>query len=526
LNESLPSSWTWAKGEDLFSFIRGVSYDKANATSQSGEGRVAILRAGNLQDGRIKFEDLVFVPPKYVREEQLLKRGDLVIAMSSGSASVVGKVAVAQDDYSDFSFGAFCGLLRPETADLGNWLAHYFQTKSYRSEISRASAGININNIKREHLLEPDIPLAPLNELRRIVAKLQALLGRVDACRKQLEQVPHLLKQFRQSVLSAACSGDLTNDSLLKPKSAGSAEEFLENVRFKRFELWKQAEIAKRKGKTSPSTEEKLKAKYPKPREINKTELPEIPEHWSWASLDEICYRLTYGITVRPKYVSDGIPLISAREIRLGQVDLTKANRISQEDYENLREKCKIYQSDVLFSKTGTVGSVARVKISQPLCSSQNIAVISPLIDSAFLELILRSPAIQKRAAEAITQTAVGDLQLGFLAQFPIPIPPLWEQREIASRVEALFKIADAVEDRYRKAQEQLDKLPQAILAKAFRGDLVPQDPTDEPASALLERIRAAKAGSGKPARKTRQPPPKSKQQQANPLPFTTAAEG
>ena len=92
------------------------------------------------------------------------------------------------------------------------------------------------------------------------------------------------------------------------------------------------------------------------------------------------------------------------------------------------------------------------------------------------------------------------------MLKIPIIVPPLFEQTEIVRRVEAMFKIADAVEDRYRKAREQLDKLPQSILAKAFRGELVPQDHDDEPASALLERIRAAKAEAGGAVKKSKRP--------------------
>jgi len=468
LKRSLPPSWTWAKGEDLFSFIRGVSYDKASATSQSGEGRVAILRAGNLQNGCIEFEDLVFVPQNYVRDEQLLKRGDLVIAMSSGSASVVGKVAVVQDDYSDFSFGAFCGLLRPVTADLGNWLAHYFQTKSYRNEISRAAAGININNIKREHLLEPDIPLAPLNELRCIVVKLEELLGRVEACQKRLEQVPRLLKQFRQSVLAAACSGQL------------SAE-------------WRG-------------------------EKQNTEDANELPEGWSVKTIGELETFIGSGIT--PKggstvYVNEGVPFIRSQNVYASGLVLDDVAYVTEAMHAAM-SRTHLKPSDILLNITGA--SIGRSSVVPETFTignvNQHVCIIrlQPEALPKYVSMFLNSPAGQ----DLIFGTQVGMTRQGLnynqLRAFSIPLPPPEEQQEIISRVEALITFASTIEDHLRKAQKQLDKLPQSILSKAFRGELVPQDPDDEPASVLLERIKAEKSKTEKPEKKNKRPlVPKSK---------------
>lgn len=121
--------------------------------------------------------------------------------------------------------------------------------------------------------------------------------------------------------------------------------------------------------------------------------------------------------------------------------------------------------------------------------------------------------------------TAQKNINMEILTKVAVPVPPLAEQQEIVRHVESLFQIADTVEGHYRKAQEQLNKLPQSILAKAFRGELVPQDPTDEPASALLERIRAEKMNGSKATRKTKQPQRKTGRRPAA-LPFTKAAEG
>lgn len=111
--DELPEGWAIASGEDLFRFIRGVSFKKEDARSAPGQGTVAVLRAGNLQGGSIILDDLVYVEGRFVGDEQRLRQGDLVVAMSSGSASVVGKVSHIAHDLPIHSFGAFCGLLFP-----------------------------------------------------------------------------------------------------------------------------------------------------------------------------------------------------------------------------------------------------------------------------------------------------------------------------------------------------------------------------------------------------------------------------
>lgn len=527
MSKGLPQTWTWVKGKDLFDFVRGVSYDKRDVSSQSGAGLIAILRAGNLQDGHIRFDDLVFVPETYVRDEQLLKRGDLVIAMSSGSASIVGKVAIVKKDYPEISFGTFCGLLRPVTSDIADWLAHFFQTKNYRNAISRAAAGININNIKREHLLESDIPLAPLNDLRRIITKLEELLGRVDACRKQLEKVPPLLKQFRQSVFAAACSGLLTADWRASNPNIETAAVLMKTIReIRTRNLDNEIEIAARNGQQKPDLESAFAE-----LSFDGYELIELPKSWEWIHIGYVGRvrggkRLPKGESLTRH--NTGQPYIRATNLKNGTVATDEILFVPNHLKEVIRNY-KVKAEDVYITIVGAcIGDAGVIPIELNGANlTENAAKICNLTgyESRFAAIWLRSPLCQKIIQSKILSAAQGKLALFRIEQLPLPLAPLEEQREIVRRVESLFKIADAVEGHYRQAQEQLDKLPQAILAKAFRGELVPQDPTDEPASVLLERISAQKASAGKTIRKTKQAQPKGKRQVAATLPFAESAE-
>lgn len=178
-----------ARVSDLAEQIRGVSYDKEDASSTPRPGYLPVLRAGNIADDGLVFADLVFVPAERIAERQKVRRNDVVIAASSGSLDVVGKAARALEDYEG-GFGAFCKVLRPGPNVDPAYFAHFFKTPEYRRRVSALAAGVNINNLRNEHLDEMPVPLPPLPEQRRIAeildeaealrAKRRAALAKLD----------------------------------------------------------------------------------------------------------------------------------------------------------------------------------------------------------------------------------------------------------------------------------------------------------------------------------------------------------
>ncbi|MEY4978065.1 MAG: hypothetical protein RLZZ352_335 [Pseudomonadota bacterium] len=189
--------------------IRGVSYSKGDATSAPAEGYAPVLRAGNITEFGITFEDLIFVPKRFVSEKQLLRSGDVLIAASSGSLDVVGKAALVLHDYEG-AFGAFCKVLRPRKDRVEPaYFAHYFKTIEYRRKISSLAAGANINNLKNEHLDELLIPLAPLAEQRRIAV----ILDKADTLRTKRREALAQLDRLAQSIF-VEMFGDQRPDSI------------------------------------------------------------------------------------------------------------------------------------------------------------------------------------------------------------------------------------------------------------------------------------------------------------------------
>ena len=172
---NLPDHWKVARLGELGNLVRGVTYKRQEATDGPNPGYLPILRATNIQDRQLLLEEeLVYVKAEKVSDSQLLRRGDIIISMASGSKSVVGKSAQLNTDWPG-SFGAFCGVFRDNsTADLF-FIGYVFQTKHYREHLLRVARGTNINNLSKNHILDYQFPLPPLPEQRAIAHILQTI---------------------------------------------------------------------------------------------------------------------------------------------------------------------------------------------------------------------------------------------------------------------------------------------------------------------------------------------------------------
>ncbi len=204
----LKDNWTYAKVSDFAELLRGISYKKDESRKESQKGYKPMLRSNNI-NYELNFIDLVYIPEKKIKSIQFIKEGDIIFAMSSGSKHLVGKSAQSKRNY-DGSYGAFCGLLRVSNLMNKKYVGLFFKSQEYRKYISRISKGTNINNLKRDHILEINFPLAPLNEQNRIVEKIEELFSDLDKATEELKKTQEQLKIYRQAVLKAAFKGKLT----------------------------------------------------------------------------------------------------------------------------------------------------------------------------------------------------------------------------------------------------------------------------------------------------------------------------
>jgi type I restriction enzyme S subunit len=427
----LPVGWSKAVGEDLFSYVRGVSYSKSDASTSPVHGTVPILRANNISNARIETDDLVYVPQRYVSPEQFLQAGDLLIAASSGSKSVVGKAACAKEYHTRFAFGAFCTVARPRTELLSAWLSAYTRTKAYRGYVEQIALGININNLRGSDLKAMPICVPPSQEQRRIVAKIDSLSAKSGRARDHLDHLPRLVEKYKQAVLAAAFRGDLTRD-------------------------WQNAhglQISWRKALAG--------------------------ELFEWSS-------------------GKNLP---TKQLVAGSVPVIGGNGVNGQHNQSL-----IDYPTLVVGRVGAQCGNVHLSLGPAWITDNAIyaSQISPEIDLQFAVLLLRSKNLNELAGGSgqpyVSQTILNAIKLA--------LPSVKEQKEIVRRVEHAFTWINHLTSDATNARKLIDHLDQAVLAKAFRGELVPQDPSDEPASVLLERIRAERTaprrssgGRGRPRR-------------------------
>lgn len=173
--------------------IRGVSYKPEDVYKTLSDDSVILLRANNIKDGKINFDDVVYINRLKVKSEQFLKRGDILICTSSGSKELVGKAAYITADY-DVVFGAFCKVLR--SIDIyAEYLGHYFQSDYYKGQIMRSCQGANINNLRAEHFNELLIKLPLTEEKQKAIAKkLDKVVDLIEKRKKQIEKLDELVR--------------------------------------------------------------------------------------------------------------------------------------------------------------------------------------------------------------------------------------------------------------------------------------------------------------------------------------------
>ena len=179
---------------DVCQQIRGVSYKGGEALDAPKDGYLPILRANNISDGKVFYDDLVFVPQKYISKTQVLRKNDIVIAASSGSIEIVGKAAQIKDEFKG-SFGAFCKVLRPNSDVDPRYLSYFFKTPFYRHTISHLAAGANINNLRNEHLDNLKIPFPP----KPVQEKVTTVLEKAESALEKRRQTIRLADEFLKS---------------------------------------------------------------------------------------------------------------------------------------------------------------------------------------------------------------------------------------------------------------------------------------------------------------------------------------
>lgn len=414
--------------------------------------------------------------------------GDVIMAKITPCAEN-GKAAVASNLRNTLGFGSTeFHVLRPSQAALAEYVYHFIRQQSFREAAAAEMTGsVGQKRVPAWFLETAVLPLPPVTEQKRIVAKIESLIARIDAVRENLARVPASLKRFRQSVLAAACSGSLTADWRESRIPTSSAEELLKAIVLTRRDAKDNGGICRSRS-----------------LEPDWCQVSDVPEEWAITSLDQISCLITSGSRGWAKYYSDSGPLfIRAQDINTDRLRVDGIAHV-RPPQKTEGSRTRVQVADLLVTITGanvTKAAVVDFNIGEAYVS-QHVALVRPVsaLVAPFVHLWIISPSHgrKKLLGDAYGAGKPG-LNLDNLREVVFALPPLAEQQEIVRRVERLFKLADVIDKRIAIATARAEQLTQSILAKAFRGKLVPTEAElarrdgrpYEPASALLSRISA-----------------------------------
>jgi len=416
----------------------------------------------------------VYVPSSCVSTEQMIRKFDVIVAMSSGSKDLVGKSAQSNSDFFG-SFGTFCGLIRPVKGLNERYLGFFFQSPGYRKKISSLSSGIGINNLRKGDIELIVLPLPPLSEQHRIVTKIEELFTQLDAGVASLKKVQAQLKRYRQAVLKAAFGGRLTQEWRDSERAFNKQQIPKHEILCKNFKKNSQHPI------------------------LDLSNFPKFPDEWTLTILCNVAKVIDPQPSHRtPEEFEGGIAYIGMADVTSkGYIEFDKARKISKDVLLEHKERYQLKDGDFIVGKVGTIGNPVKLVPPYNYTLSANIVLIQPdeaYLNSTFSFYYMSSQIMTdllNKGKLATSQPAFGIKKFRVL---PIPLPTMEEQNSIVDAIDRYFSIIDEIENTIETSLRQAESLRKSILKLAFEGKLVPQDPNDEPASILLERIKAEKA--------------------------------
>lgn len=471
-----------------------------------GEHMRPYMRAANVTWDGISLHDVKemdFTPKEFETYE--LRNGDLLLSEASGSASEVGKPAVWRNEVPGACFqNTLIRVRAPE--ELVSFLLLHFTKDAVTGLFAQASRGVGIHHLGAKSLSDWQVTVPPLAEQQRIVEAIESYFTRLDDAVATLQRVERNLKRYRASVLKSAVEGRLVPTEAELAKQEGRdyepADVLLSRILKERRHRWEQAELAKMQAKGKPPTNDKWKAKYQEPAAPDTTNLPDIPEGWCWAGPDQITSGVDYALSIGPfgsnlkvpDYRDEGVPLVFVRNIRSESFGLDGDKFVTEEKANELRAHW-VEPGDILVTKMGDPPGDACI-----YPKNRPVGIVTadcirfqpyPSLDSRLLLSAIRSPLVQQQILNVTKGVAQLKVSLARFKTVAIPLAPLAEQKRIADEVERLRAVAEAAEAEVSRMLVRSVRLRQAILKWAFEGKLADQDPNDEPASVLLERIKA-----------------------------------
>lgn len=474
---ALPRAWEWA----TFESVAGVEADLVDPAEHLDAPHIAPNHIGSGTGRLLPYQSIradgVTSPKHRFRRGQILY---------SKIRPYLAKAVVAD-------FEGLCSAdMYPVRSDIEVGFLHRWLISPMFTAFATESQGRSVlPKINQDALATKPVPVAPLNEQKRIVAKLEALQARSASAKEALDAIPPLMEKFRQSVLAAAFRGDLTRKWREAHPDTEPASELLERIRVERRRRWEEANPRK---------------KYVEPEPVDAEGLPELPEGWCWGTVEQLCWDgPTNGYSGATEGASSGTLTMRLSATTLGRLVVNESTTKRLTETVEVGSKFWLQAGDLLVQRANSlpyIGAAAIFEAGEEPMVYPDLMMRLRATDQTLTTLLWRyfnSPPCRSWFRSNATGTAGNMPKINgeVLRRTAIPVPPRVEAECLLELVDQAFEVIDSVADRSSALGGIHQTLNQSILAKAFRGELVPQDPNDEPAFKLLERIRRERGDNG-----------------------------
>lgn len=476
MDNKLPQGWVECELKDIFDTSSGGTPKRGNPAYYGGD--IPWMKSGELNNGIVS-EAEEFITEEGLKNSsaKLFPRGSLLIALYGAT---VGKLGIL--DFDSTTNQAICCIYQNNNYNRDFLFYYLLYKKEYLVNQGKGGAQPNIS---QEIIKALKIPVPSLNEQKRIVEKIEEEFGKIDAGVEKLKSAQEQIKQYRQSVLKSAFEGKLVANNK-NYRDNNFTKQLLKKITEEKEFLIKNKVIQKAK-------------------DINEFNIEHIkdliPTEWQWVKLNDIAFVTKLAGFEYTKYINledDGeVPVIRAQNVRTYNLDESSLKYIDMKTSLML-ERSALTKKCILMTFIGAgIGDTALFDKEIRYHLAPNVAKIELFnnneykISEEYITYYLLSTVGKMEIFKSLKATAQPSLSMGTIRDIYVPLCTLDEQKQIVKEIEKRFEVTDEVERVIVENLEKAEQLKQSILKKAFEGRLVPQDPTDEPASELLAKIQA-----------------------------------
>jgi type I restriction enzyme, S subunit len=464
--DPLPKGWATKTIEEFVEDGRAIGYGVLKPGPHV-EGGVRLIKSNQVQDGWVDLTNDYRISPELDQEfkRTRLSGGELLLNVVGS----IGRSAIAPPELKGSNVSRAIAVL-PLDKERVPWIQLFLSSPKCQADMFGRKVGIAQPVLNLGQVRQLGIPFPPIPEQRRIVAEIEKQFTRLEAGVAALRRVQANLKRYRAAVLKAACEGRLVPTETELQKSEGRGQkskakfetgaELLARILTERRQNWQG------------------RGQYKEPVALDNAQLPQLPNGWTWATLDQIGQEgrpIIYGIIKPGPHIPDGVPYVRVTEMKGGRIDVPNLKRASRERAAKFA-RATLAPGDVLISKDGTIG---RVAVVPPELAGGNItqhvmrAPIHAMMMRDFVVWTVRSDWCQHWLTGETRGVALRGVNVEDFRRLPIPIPPLAEQTRIVAEVERRLSVVEELESVVTANLQRATRLRQSILQKAFTGEIL-----------------------------------------------------